>query len=87
MLCGGGSGLLLLAAVAGYWVLERAERHKGLLKRVGQWVGGAIIVVSLVGVGCRVFCAATCPPGAMGMGAKGFCPFGFKAMPPPDTAP
>ena len=46
---------LLLAAVAGYWVLERAETHKGDLRRVGKGLGWLIIIVSLVGVACTVW--------------------------------
>jgi hypothetical protein len=72
-----GTGLLLLAAVGGYWVLERAASHKGNLKRVGQILGAVIIIVSLIGVACKVWCAATCPPGSMGKG--GWCPFTSKA--------
>ncbi|MBI2105120.1 MAG: hypothetical protein HYT90_06070 [Candidatus Omnitrophica bacterium] len=71
---GHGIGLLLVSVVAGYWVLERAETHKGDLRRVGKALGWLIIVASLIGIGCRVWGYATCPPGAMGK--KGFfCPF------------
>ena len=44
----------LLAAAAGYWVLERAENHKRGLRRVGRWLGGAIIAVAVVGTTCRI---------------------------------
>ena len=76
------SGLLLISAAAGYWVLERANRGKGLLKTVGQWLGAVIIVVSLAGVLCTVYSVAKmrgwCPvPGKMG------CPI----MGAPDAAP
>ena len=57
MLGGGVSGLLL-ASAAGYWVLERAEGHKRGLRRVGRWLGGVIIVVTLVGAACRIYCIA-----------------------------
>ncbi len=67
------AGVLLLAAVGGYWVLERAASHKGTLKQVGQLLGAVIIVVSLIGVACKVWCAATCPTGPMGKG--GWCPY------------
>lgn len=71
-------GLLLLAAVGGYWVLERAEAHKGRLKQTGQLLGTIIIVVSLIGLVCHVWNLATC---------KGIsCPMTFKHMrsgPPP----
>ena len=79
-----GIGLLLVTGVAGYWVLERAETHKGDLRRVGKVLGWLIIVSSLIGIACRVWCYATCPPGAMGK--KGFCPF-FKPGSTTSVAP
>ena len=63
-----GVGPLLIAAVAGYWVLERADTHKGRLRSLGRFLGGLIIVVSLVGVACRVWCMAA--------GGMGYCPVG-----------
>ncbi len=73
-----GAETLLLAAVGGYWVLERAEAHKGNLKKVGQFLGWLIIVASLMGVACRVWSfAASCPIGMMGKGRT--CPLGFKS--------
>ena len=67
-----GVGPLLIAAVAGYWVLERAETHKGRLKKLGQFLGGLILVVSLIGVACRVWCLIAgvgyCPMGKTGKG-------------------
>ncbi len=80
-----GVGPLLLAAVAGYWVLERAETHKGRLRKIGQLLGGLIILVSLVGVVCRVWCLAMCPTGygPMGKAGKGwFCPYNRQTSPP-----
>ena len=50
-----GSGMLLLSAVGGYWVLERAENHKGGLRRIGRLLGSFILVVSLVGLVCRAW--------------------------------
>jgi len=77
----GGSGMLLLSSVAGYWVLERADRHKGGLRRIGQWLGVIIIAVSLVGVAGRVWCVAS---GFFGDGAKGgvLCPFAPRSSMP-----
>ncbi|GEM_PF-3171130 len=63
-----GAAGLLFAAAAGYWVFERASTRKRSVMRVGQWVGGAIMVVSLVGVACRVW--------YMTGGAGGMCHFG-----------
>ena len=65
-----GHGLvgLLLASVAGYWVLERASTHKGQLQKVGFAVGSFILIVSVVGVICSVWCLSS--------GTTGMCPFG-----------
>lgn len=77
-----GTGILLLTAVAGYWVLERSAAHKGNIKQVGQVVGWFVIVTSIIGVTCRVYTLATgkayCPPGS--------CPFAQKS-PAPSTKP
>jgi len=70
MMMGHGSGLLLLTAVAGYWVLERASVHKGQLQKVGFFVGSVVIIASLVGVICTVWC--------LGTGTSGMCPLGGK---------
>lgn len=73
-----GAGVLLLASVAGYWVLERAEAHKGSLRRIGRLVGGFIIVVSLIGVACRVWTVVAC----YGPLKNAYCPFVSKGAPP-----
>ena len=81
-----GSGVLLLATVAGYWLLERAETHKGQLRSVGRFLGWLIIVTSLLGVACRVWALSTgtggwCPVGS-GKGFGGLCPFMSKSSSP-----
>ena len=69
---------LLVGTVAGYWLLERAESHKGDLKKLGRFLGWLLIVASLVGMICRVWSmSGACPVGAMGKGRA--CPFGFKS--------
>ena len=83
---GYGGGILLLAAVAGYWVLERAQTHKGTLKQVGQLLGWVIIVTSLIGMACRVWALATgkayCPA------KKGWSyPYMQKSFTPPPSPP
>ena len=45
-----GAGIFLLGTLGGYWLLERAESHKGSLKRIGQWLGALTIIVSLLGL-------------------------------------
>lgn len=80
----GGSGMLLLAAAAGYWVLERSASHnKGNLKRVGQAVGWFVILVSLAGVACKVYSLAACKGGYCPVhggstGKPWSCPFSPK---------
>lgn len=66
-----GTGLLLLSAVAGYWVLERSATHpKKNLKQVGQALGWFVILCSVLGVLCKVYSLAAC---------KGWsCPFSPK---------
>ena len=80
---GHGVAGLLLAAIGGYWVLERASAHKGRLRQVGQLLGGLIIIVSVIGVACHVWCLAAgmgyCPVGKAGKGR--FCPFTMKSAP------
>ena len=80
-----GTAPLLFAAVAGYWVLERAEKHRGGLRRAGQLLGGVIILVSLIGIACRVWSVATCRPfGA----SQGYCPMSsFKSSEAPTQTP
>ena len=76
----GGAEFLITAAV-GYLVLERAEQRKGSLQRIGRWVGGAIIVASLLGAACAVsYGLSRCPwgPGKAG----GYCPMMGKPTAP-----
>ncbi|MBI4341038.1 MAG: hypothetical protein HY598_02005 [Candidatus Omnitrophica bacterium] len=74
----GGAGYLI-AAAAGYLVLERSEKHKGMLQRIGRWVGVAIIVVSFVGLACAVQCGR----GGWGMKRMGMCPLSGRTAPAP----
>ena len=78
-----GTGVLLLSAIGGYWVLERAATHKDGLKKIGQLLGSAIILVSLVGIVCKVWYAAACQMGASGKG--GLCPFMSSRPAPSQT--
>lgn len=71
-----GAGGLLIAAAAGYLVLERAEAHKKGLRQVGRWVGWIIILVSFVGVICIVQRYAR---GSM----VGYCPMSSAIAPVP----
>lgn len=74
----GAAGLLIAAAV-GYLVIERADRHKGSLRRIGYLVGGVIVVSSIIGLACKVSCMAS--GGSCGMMKKGaYCPMTGKGM-------
>ena len=73
------SGTLLLAAAAGYWVLEQAQTQKKNLKRVGRFLGWTIIVVSLVGMACRIWVAARSCSMTMSPGGR-MCPFPSKSF-------
>ncbi len=77
---------LLLAAAAGYWVLERAQAQKKGLKRAGKFIGWVIIVVSFIGIACRVWTIVLCQTGQGSLMCpmpkkmgKSFCPFTPKA--------
>ena len=66
----GESGLLLLSVIGGYWMLERAEAHKGELRRIGRLLGGTVIVASLLGMVFRCWAV-----GQWMKGAGWSCPF------------
>ena len=83
---GHSTGMLLIAAIGGYWVLERSAKQKGYVHRVGQVLGTAIIVISLVGTACAVWCAAGGGRCYMGAG-KGMCPFSSKMTPTVPASP
>ena len=80
---GHGVGILLLTAVAGYWVLERAETHKGDLRRVGKVLGALIIAVSLIGIICTVWCLTSSMGYCPFPKKAGYCPMGSQAAPAP----
>ena len=66
-----GAAGLLLAAAAGYWVLERAETHKKSLRRAGRFIGWVIILTGLLGGVCGLLC----PGGKAGYWKRGgWCP-------------
>lgn len=83
-----GSGGLLLAAAAGYLVLERAAKQKGSVKQIGQAVGVFIIVASVAGVAFQALGCGSKPRGAYGSHHKALeCPFTPKAPASHDGAP
>lgn len=70
---------LLVAAAAGYWVVTQAEHQKGGVRTLGQYLGVAVILVSVLGVACKLYAITT----GQGMGDQGFCPISAG----PRTAP
>ncbi|MBI3319874.1 MAG: hypothetical protein HYZ89_04740 [Candidatus Omnitrophica bacterium] len=76
-----GTGMFLLTAAAGYWILERAETHKSYLKRVGRVLGWVMIAGSLVGVACRT-CALVSDKTGWCPLKDWSCPYMQKSLPP-----
>ena len=75
-----GVSLLLISAAAGYWVLTMADKERGRVKQLGQWLGLAIVVISVFGAGCKLWCMYGSDK--MGMPAGMACTFGKKAPAP-----
>lgn len=82
---GSESGMLLLAAIGGYWVLERSETHKGELKRIGRLLGITVIAFSLAGLIFRCWAACEWMPRKAGGGWS--CPFKSTSIPAQEPAP
>ncbi len=76
-----GVAVLLLAAVGGYMVFERASTRKGSVKTLGRVVGVAVIILSFLGVACRSYSGMSGTSCALGGGyfKKGVCPYAAKA--------
>ncbi|OGX38020.1 MAG: hypothetical protein A3C53_08285 [Omnitrophica WOR_2 bacterium RIFCSPHIGHO2_02_FULL_68_15] len=70
---------MLVSAAVGYWVVTQAEHQKAGVKKLGQYLGIAIILVSVIGVACKVYCITSCPPGGA-MGKSAMCPMTGKPM-------
>lgn len=87
---GHGVSLLLISAAVGYWVVTKAQAEKGGTRKLGIYLGAAIIVVSVLGAACKIYCAVSicsvasmaCPMGGgYGMKKKLSCPMTMKSMP------
>jgi hypothetical protein len=67
---------LFISAAAGYWVLTQAAKEKGRVKQLGQWLGIAIIALSVAGAACKLYLiTSACATG------KPYCPFVGKSVP------
>lgn len=60
MMTGSSVAPLLISAAAGYWVVTLSEHQKGGVRKLGQYLGVAIIVASVLGAACKIYCAAAC---------------------------
>ena len=69
-----GAAGLLISAAAGYLVLERADKHKGSIRRIGYLVGTLIVMASIIGLACTVSCQATGWGSSNMMKRGGYCP-------------
>ncbi|MBI4227429.1 MAG: hypothetical protein HY600_04025 [Candidatus Omnitrophica bacterium] len=76
---GHGVAVLLVSAAAGYWVLGQSEHQKAGVKKLGQYLGVAIILVSVIGAACKIYSIVTCYGG--GMGKAAVCPMTGKPLP------
>ena len=76
-----GAGLLLLAAVGGYWVLERATSQTGLFRLLSMIVGLIIIVFGITGASCHVMSRISCSTisSSSGIAAKNCSTTGIKS--------
>ena len=71
-----GVSSLLITSAVGYWVVTQAQKEKGQVKKLGLLLGIIIVLVSLVGVGCKIYSLATgCPM------SKITCPYMGKMGP------
>lgn len=75
---GHGVAVLLVSAAAGYWVLTQSEHQKAGVRKLGQYLGVAIVVLSMVGAACKIYSIVTCYGGGMG---KVMCPMTGKPLP------
>lgn len=57
MTMGHGVSVLLVTSAVGYWTLTIANKEKGRVKALGQYLGLLIMVVSLIGGACKAYCA------------------------------
>lgn len=78
--------MLLFAAIAGYFILERAQTHKtGVLKPVGQFVGWFAILYGVAG-SLVLLQSGGYHAGKRGMGKWMMCPWGGHGSQGPSSA-
>ena len=75
-----GISQLLFSAAAGYWVITLASKEKPRVKQLGVLVGLIILVVSLGGIACTLYCRMSCGKG--GSSFRGMKCSYMKQQPP-----
>lgn len=50
--------MIMISLAVGYLVCAKAEEKKGFLKQLGYWIGGAIIIISVLKGLCGLYCVA-----------------------------
>jgi hypothetical protein len=70
----------LLTLAVGYWVLTLAEKEKGLNKKIGKFVGWAILIVSLVGPLCLAASCLVCHSRGDACSTSSSCPWSGHGM-------
>lgn len=80
MMIGHGMTGLMISAAVGYWVLTQAEREKNRVRKLGQYLGFVIILISVFGVACKVYYGVKA---CQMMGGGMMCPFTGKSAAPP----
>ena len=82
MMMGHGMSMLLITSAVGYWVLTQSQKEKNNVKKIGQLLGFAIILISVLGAACKIYGAVqACKAGNCPMGISS-CPFTGKSGPP-----
>ncbi len=74
MMAAHGVAALFVASAAGYWMLTTAEHQKGRVRKLGQYLGVAIILFSVIGAACKIYM------GVSACRAAGMCPFTGSMM-------
>jgi hypothetical protein len=75
--------LLILGLAAGYGVLVLANRQERPLDKLGRYVGGAVLLLSVLGLICAAVCKISHMTGRCNTpGAVMQCPFSSASTPP-----
>lgn len=79
MMIGHGMAGLMISSAVGYWVLTQSEKEKNRMRKLGQYLGFGIILISVFGIACKVYYGVKA---CQAMGGGMMCPFPGKSAPP-----